>query len=243
MAGELQHPKRVTVVMVDGYRIFNDALSLAFSKTEDIDVFAMVGNCYAAYPVLARIPVDIALIGADIPVNDTLWLAREGKARFSHTRLLVMLANTDPSSIEAMMDAGVTGFLLKTQPLTDMFQAIRLTARGQAMMPAKLLARRTPRPASQQPSDPTLAQSDHAGKMRVTRRELDILAHLSLGLSAIDIANICNITPMTVRTHIRNLMDKLNVHTRLEAVSYALSHGLIPAPVNSSLSRNYSDNT
>lgn len=227
--------------MVDSYRIFTDALSQALSKTEDIDVFAMIGNCYAAYPVLARIPIDIALIGADIPVSDTLWLAREGKARFSHTRLLVTLANTDPSAIEAMMEAGVTGFVLKTQPLTDMFQAIRLTARGQAMMPAKLLTRRAPHPVAKQRPDSAL--SDHAGKIHITRRELDILTHLSLGLSATDIAHICNITPMTVRTHIRNLMDKLNVHTRLEAVSYALSHGIIPMPVDSRLSRNQLENT
>ena len=223
MSGEGEFAKRIAVVIVDDFHLLGDALRVALGGTADIDVVALGNSCYAARAQLAIEPVHVILIGADLPAGDVIWLAREVRMRFPRTQLLLTLADVRHSSFHEFVKSGITGFLLKTQSLAEMLASIRQCAKGQPVIPAPLL------PDALGWLNPS--RSDYAlPAIQLTHRELEILSCLSHDLSVEDIASSCHIAQLTVRTHIRNLLAKLHVHSRLEAVNYAYRHRLIQLP-------------
>ena len=123
------------------------------------------------------------------------------------------------------METGVNGFVLKNRSLSGVIAEIRQAAEGEMVISASLLKELLGRT--------TRASAEHAApadRDSLTPRELEIVTCLARGMSGPDIAAQLNIAPLTVRTHLRNIMEKLGVHSRLEAVSYALRQGLIEPP-------------
>jgi len=142
-----------------------------------------------------------------------------------NTHILVLTSLSDEKTLTQAVEAGVNGFASKERPLSEVIAAIRQAAEGEIAMPTSLLFGLLGRTAR------TRARPVTPTRDPLTPREREILTLLAGGRSGPDIAAALNISPQTVRTHIRNLMDRLGVHSRLEAVSYALSRGLIEPPV------------
>jgi len=124
------------------------------------------------------------------------------------------------------IDLGVSGFVGKNQHLPELMSAIRLAVQGEIAIPASLLLGLLARKSH--PRKQALDVHEHEP---LTPRESEILSCLAKGHSAGEIAEMLNISTLTVRTHIRNLIEKLGVHSRLEAVTYALQKGLIDPPL------------
>jgi DNA-binding NarL/FixJ family response regulator len=104
--------------------------------------------------------------------------------------------------------------------------AIHQVASGEIAIPVSLLLGLLGRKQYRQVRSPI-----NSGHEQLTPREKEILSCLAQGLSGVEIAACLNITPLTVRTHIRNVIEKLGVHSRLEAVTFALREGLIESPL------------
>jgi DNA-binding NarL/FixJ family response regulator len=147
------------------------------------------------------------------------------QAKTPETKIIVLSCLTDENTLIRAIDSGVTGFISKGSPLSKLMSTIRKVAQGEIVLPSSLLfglLRRYPR-------DKAVVSMEEQLWERLTPREQEVLSHLAHGKSGEDIANTLHIAPLTVRTHVRNLMSKLGAHTRLEAVAFGLKNGLIEA--------------
>ena len=128
------------------------------------------------------------------------------------------------------LDAGVAGFMAKQQSLEALLASIRQAAAGEIVVPKSLLRGLLSRAGGSQP----VVIKPHTAPL-LTPREREILALLVEGLSGTEMAAALTIALPTVRTHIGNLMNKLGVHSRLQAATYALKHGLVSNKTNNNL--------
>jgi DNA-binding NarL/FixJ family response regulator len=227
MTESAAQPSPITISIVDDHRVLTDALATIFRSQPDLhmQIVGVAETCAAARELLAQTCPDVLLLDVLLPDGDGLGLVPEFNRACPNTYILVLTALADEKTLMRAVETGVNGFIGKTQPLSQVIAAIRQAAEGEIAMPAGLLQRLLAQTAHLRARPVTPTRSP------LTPREQEILTHLARGKSGQDIAAALNITPLTVRTHIRNLLEKLGVHSRLEAVGYALSRGLIEPPV------------
>ena len=226
MNGGPAQSNTIAVMLVDDHQVLTDALATILRSEPDLRVTGVAGTCAATRELLSRACPDVLLLDVSLPDGDGLSLVPEANRMCPHTHILVLTSLSDEGTLMRAIETGVNGFVAKNRPLSEVITAIREAAEGEIVMPASLLLgvlARTSRPRAGSPTQ--------AGREPLTAREREILVYLARGKSGPDIAVGLNIAPLTVRTHIRNLMEKLGVHSRLEAVSYALRHGLIESPL------------
>jgi DNA-binding NarL/FixJ family response regulator len=192
----------------------------------DLRVVDVAHTCAAARQALARTCPDVLLLDVSLPDGDGLSLVADCNRLCPEAYILVLTSFSDEKTLTRALETGVNGFVAKERPLSEVIQAIRQAAEGEIVMPTSLLLGLLGRlpPARAVSSSP-------AGRALLTPREREILNCLAGGMSGEQIAGELSISLLTVRTHIRNLLEKLGVHARLEAVSYALRHGLIDPPL------------
>jgi DNA-binding NarL/FixJ family response regulator len=175
--------------------------------------------------LVKRITPDVLLLDIHLPDGNGYDLVPKVIEFSPNTHIVVLTSYTDEQTIMRAIDMGVCGFLPKSASLSEFYATIRKAAEGELVMPPHLLVgllRRVQRDRAVISREDTIYE-------RLTPREYEILVCLAAGKSGSVIAKELNITPLTVRTHVRNLMSKLGVHSRLEAVAYGVKHGLIEA--------------
>lgn len=159
---------------------------------------------------------DVTVLGFPRPV--TVDTCSELKASNLKTRVLVLGTSDRPDELVAAVEAGADGYVSSESALTDVVSAIRRLAIGEAWIPPSMLGallgnlirrRRTENAAAEKLG-------------RLSRRERDVLAALTEGLEAQAIADRLFVSPHTVRTHVQRVLQKLEVHSRLEAVALML---------------------
>jgi DNA-binding NarL/FixJ family response regulator len=135
--------------------------------------------------------------------------------RSPDTKVLILTTRSDDWSLSTAVDAGCHGYILKDQTLDELREAVETVARGEAAFAPTVLSRvlRLLRPG--------------AGTELLTARETDVLRRLADGLTTEQIASDLYLSVNTVRNHVNSIIRKLNVHSRLEAVSAAIRRGLI----------------
>lgn len=218
-------PLTTTIMLVDDHQLLTDALTAILHSQPGLRVVGVADSCAAARERIARLQPEVLLLDVSLPDGDGLSLVPDVNRLCPDTYILVLTSFSDEKTLGRAIVTGVNGFVSKERPLSEIIAAIRQAAEGEIVMPTSLLAGllgRLPRSAAE-PG----AQSQ---RELLTPREREILTLLAQGLSGAQIAAELNIAPLTVRTHIRNLLEKLGAHSRLEAVSYALRHGLIEPP-------------
>jgi len=137
------------------------------------------------------------------------------------TQVVILTSDEEESVLRAAVEAGVTGYLSKHEPAALVVQAVRSAARGEALIAPYMLARLLKglnSAAAPRPTSP------------LTPRELAVLCELSLGHDNATTARNLRMSPNTVRTHVQNILSKLNVHSKLEAVSKAVREGWVQIP-------------
>jgi DNA-binding NarL/FixJ family response regulator len=216
----------ITVGIVDDHQVFTEALALVLGHEPDFQVVGLAGGCAAARGLIAHSCPDVLLLDVSLPDGDGLGLVPEIKALCPTTHILVLTALSDEKTLMRAIDTGVSGFVGKNRPVSEVLAAIRQAAEGEIVMPASLLVGLLARVRQ-----PERSRGVTHSPEPLTTREQEILLCLAQGMSSNGIASQLNISPMTVRTHIRNLNGKLGVHSRLEAVTYALHQGLIELPI------------
>jgi DNA-binding NarL/FixJ family response regulator len=222
-----QAPSRtISIILVDDHQLLTDALTAILQSELDLQVVDVADTCAAARDKLSRTCPDVLLLDISLPDGDGLSLVPEFNRLCPGTYILVLTSFSDEKTLTRAIETGVNGFVSKERPLSEVITAIRQAAEGEIVMPTSLLLGllgRMPRTRAE-----PAAQSSHEF---LTPREREILAYLARGMSGAQIAAALSISLQTVRTHIRNLLEKLGAHSRLEAVSYALRHGLIEPPL------------
>ena len=211
--------RQIRVLIVEDHRMFSQALRLALDDEDDIAVTDAVETSGAAVEAALATRPDVVLMDYRLPDGDGIEAARQIKAELPDTRIVMLTAAADDSVLGKAIQAGCSGYLTKDHTIDELTLAVRAAHRGEALISPALLSRLLDRLG-----DRTRPGSD------LTARELEVLRLLAQGLSNQAIATDLGIRLATVRNHVQSIIEKLRVHSKLEAVATALRLGMIQPP-------------
>src|SRR5690349_12589181 len=194
------------------------------AREPDIEVVGVAGSVAQAKE-LARERLDVVLVDYRLPDGTGAEATRAIKARWPAARVVMLTAVNDDETILESIQAGADGYLTKDRAVEDVVSAVRAAHAGETLLPRSVIVGIAQRVA---------AARDRGFERRqiepLTPRELEVLRALAEGLSTPEICDRLFIAPNTLRTHVQNIMCKLRVHSKLEAVAFALRHRLVEPP-------------
>ncbi len=209
------------VLLVDDHAAFREPLAFMFDREPEFEVVAQAGSLTEARRDLELI--DLAVVDLDLPDGDGTELIGELRAANPQSMVLVLTASVDREAYGRAVEAGAAGVLNKSARIMEVIEAARCLAEGKALLSGdevvellRLTAQRRER--------------DHEARLAIeqlTPRELEVLQALADGLSDKEIAERLYVGSGTVRSHVVNIFGKLGVHSRLQALLFAVRHGLI----------------
>jgi DNA-binding NarL/FixJ family response regulator len=216
-------PDAISLLLVDEHQMFTEALSRLLANEADLIPQAAVSSISEAIVECTTRPPDVALV--DLRVRDMDGVAGILAIRrvSPRTAVVVVTDSGDTRAITSAVQAGARGYVVKTRPVEELLTVIRQAATGEMGLSAADV--------------PTVIGRLHAARLResearrtfgrLTAREGQILVLLAYGRSTSETAAELHISPLTVRSHVKSILAKLGVHSKLEAVSYALRNGLV----------------
>ncbi|WP_026422031.1 response regulator [Actinokineospora inagensis] len=212
----------ITVLLADDHALFRSGLRAVLDTQPDLTCVGEAADGEAAVELAARLTPDVAVLDVRMPRLDGLAAVGPILAN-GHTRVLVLTTYDLDEYVYRGLQAGVSGFLLKSLPPEEMVSAIRVAARGDALIDPSVTKRLAARfTDSLRPA--------HAGPDRLTSREREVLLLVADALSNAEIAVRLNIGEETVKTHVSRVLAKLDLRDRVHAVVYAHRHGLVQGP-------------
>ncbi len=219
--GVTQAPIRVLVV--DDHAVFCEGLATILRLEPDIEVVGKGGSVREAVQSAKVLQPDVVLLDVHMADGSGVDAAAQIKKERPQTQVVILTSDDDEAVLRAAVQAGVTGYLSKHEPAAQVVQAVRSAARGEALIAPYMLARLLhglAEPGRPLPVSP------------LTPREIAVLTELSLGHDNATVARSLRMSPNTVRTHVQNILSKLSVHSKLEAVSKAVREGWIEIAQN-----------
>lgn len=212
-------------MLVEDHASFRQALAFMFEREEEFVVAGQAGTLAEAYEFLREAPdgADVAIVDLALPDGDGFGLIEELASAGRGVTTLVLSASLEPARFAHAVEAGASGVLHKAAAISDIVGAVRRLKAGEAMLlPNEIIAML--RMVSRKRQEENEAQK---AIDRLTPRERQVLQALAEGLDSKDIARKLKITVETERTHVVNILNKLGVHSRLQALVFAARHGVV----------------
>ena len=216
----------ITLAMIEDHQLLVDSLGLMLRYEDDIQFMGSAASLSDGIDLVRTCTPEVLLLDVGLPDGNGLDLIPEIVETSPKTNIVVLTSLSDEATLMRVVDSGISGFVSKNSQLSDLLATIRKAAEGEIVIPTSLLMGLLMR----MPRDKAAAFREEKGWERLTLREQEILGMLAMGKSGNEIADELHIAPLTVRTHIRNLMSKMGVHSRLEAVAFGLKNGIIEPP-------------
>jgi DNA-binding NarL/FixJ family response regulator len=218
--------KHIRVLLVDDHQLLTGSLSALLSREPDMEVVGVAGSVADA-KALAKDRVDVVLMDYRLPDGTGAEATRAIKARWPAARVVMLTAVNDDETILESIQAGADGYLTKDRAVDEVVSAVRAAHAGETLLPRSVIVGIAQR---------VVAARDRGTERRqiepLTPRELEVLKALTEGLSTPEICERLFIAPNTLRTHVQNIMGKLRVHSKLEAVAFAIRNRLVEPPRN-----------
>jgi len=209
------------VLLVDDHLSFRQPLAFMLSREPTITVIGQAGTVAEARQYFLQ--VDIALVDLNLPDGEGEGLIRALKSVNPGAKALVLTASDSDTAMAQAVEAGAEGVLHKSRPIEEVIAAIgRLDAGEHLISPMETIALLR-LVAHQREQDRTA----RAAIDRLTRREREVLQALSGGLHDREIAERLHVSTETIRTHMVNILHKLGVDSRMEALLFAMRHRLV----------------
>jgi two-component system, NarL family, response regulator LiaR len=218
-----QHPDTIKILIADDHRTFAEALKMALAQEPGIKVTAVVHDGDQAVEISRKKHPDIVLMDVAMPRTDGIAATKEIKRERPDTRVVMLSAYEEDHTVARAIDAGASGFLSKLSPMKDVARSIRAAYRGEPLIEPQEVRRILSHLRRRRAQD----SADRSRVDRLSPRETEILQGLANGLSPEQLAERMGISRNTLRTHVQNILFKLKVHSKLEALSLAIRHGKV----------------
>ena len=212
------------ILLVEDHASFRQALAFMFEREPEFIVAGQAGSLAEARAFMRKVPdgIDVAVVDLALPDGDGFGLIEE-LASHPDVMTLVLSASLEPSRFARAVEAGAAGVLHKSAAIGEVVEAVRRLKSGEALLsPAEVIEML--RMVSRKRQEEYEAQR---AIENLTPREKQVLQALAEGLDSKDIAEKLHITIETERTHMVNILGKLDVHSRLQALVFAARHGLV----------------
>jgi DNA-binding NarL/FixJ family response regulator len=211
------------VLLVDDHRMFADALDALLAATEGVD---SMGTVPSGEEMLERCSTgcpDVVLMDIDLPGMDGIEATKRLRQICPDAQIVAITALQSGDLMARAIEAGASGFVPKTQAADELLEVIHRAAAGEIVVPTKDLAG-----TLQRLQESKVVRADALQLVdRLTAREVEILQAIADGSSTDQIAVSLFVSPHTVNSHVRSILTKLRVHSKLDAVLFGLRQGLI----------------
>lgn len=215
----------IRVLIVDEHRMFGEALSRFLAGEEGVAWTAAATSPDEAFALCRAHEPHVVLIGVSFLDGYGTERLRELRREFGGTRVLIVTPTATRGSVAGALEAGASGCVLSTDPPDRLVELVRRAAAGEIVLPESQVA------AVVRRLDDDRGKLAGRGMMpRLTAREREVLEKLADGRSTEEVAGELHVSPLTVRSHVKSILAKLGVHSKLQAVTYALRNGLVGAP-------------
>ena len=214
----------IRVLIADDQALFRRGLFVVLGTEEQIEVVAEADNGDDAVARAEELAPDVVLMDVRMPRVSGIEAARRIRDTLPSTKILMLTVSDEEDDLYEAVKAGANGYLLKEISVEEVAEAVRAVVQGQSLispsMASKLLnefnslARRA-------------SQQEQLAVPGLTARELEVLRLVAKGMSNKDVAEELVISENTVKNHVRNILEKLHLHSRMEAVMYAVRQRLL----------------
>ena len=209
----------VRILIVDDHGVLRAGLRALLEDEPDFQVVGEAADGEEGLRQAEALKPDIVLMDISMPGVDGIEATRRVHASLPNTRVLLLTVHEDKSLLREAIQSGASGYILKRAVESELINAIRAVGRGELYV----------HPAMTRALLPDLPQEQaiQARSDSLTAREVEVLKLIALGHTNRQIAEKLHLSIRTVETHRANLMDKLDLHSRVELVRYANQHGLL----------------
>jgi DNA-binding NarL/FixJ family response regulator len=212
------------VLIVDDHALFRRGLQMVLEQESDIDVVGEAADGHEAVEKAQELMPDVVLMDVRMPKRTGIEATQEIRDLLPHAKILMLTISDEEADLYDAIKAGASGYLLKEISIEEVADAIRSVWAGQSRispsMASKLL---TEFAAMSKRTD----EKRQVPAPRLTDREMEVLSLVAEGLNNREIGQRLFISENTVKNHIRNILEKLHLHSRMEAVVYAVREKLL----------------
>lgn len=214
----------ISIFIVDDVRLLREGLVSLLGEQQEIIIVGAAASGSTALEQIIELRPDVALVDIGLPGKDGLSVTQALRRESPEVKVLILGISDFADEIMACIEAGAAGYVLKEASFDHLVDSIRAIHHGESLCSPRIVASlfsRVAEMASEHP--PSVIQNS----LKLTSRELEIINEIADGLSNKEIARRLVIEPQTVKNHIHNILDKLQLHSRLEAVAYARDRNLL----------------
>ena len=208
----------IKVLLVDDHEMVRLGVSAYLSVQEDIEVIAQAENGKIGVEKALELKPDITLMDLVMPVMDGIEATKEILSKWKEAKIIIVTSFIDDEKVYPAISAGAKSYLLKTSSASEIAQAIRDTYRGEGVFEKEV---------SEKLEHRHEVEEEFRLYEELTSREKEVLLLIAQGKSNQEIADECFITLKTVKTHVSNILSKLQVEDRTQATIYAFKHYLV----------------
>jgi len=211
---------KLTVLIADDHPLVREALHQALDGERDMEVVAEAGDGAEAVKLASELKPDVAVMDIVMPKLNGIEATRKIKEIAPQIAILILTAYDDDEYVLGLLDAGAAGYLLKSARGCDLAGAIRAVKSGESVLHPKIIAKLLKRAM-------TAPVKERKASDLLSERELEVLRLVTLGMSNKEIAEKLFLSQRTVKAHLTNIFNKLNVASRSEAIVKGLQWGLV----------------
>ncbi|HEY4414928.1 MAG TPA: response regulator transcription factor [Verrucomicrobiae bacterium] len=202
---------KIRILIADDHYIVRLGLIALVSTEADMEVVAEAADGAQALELYSGCQPDLALLDMRMPIKNGIEATREIRDKYPFARILMLTAFDGDEEIHKALQAGAQGYVFKNSSGEKLIPALRAVLAGQRWIPKEVASRLASRKSFE----------------KLTGREVEVLRELAKGLANKEIAEMLNISEHTVKDHLKNILGKLRVADRTEAVTTAIQRGII----------------
>jgi DNA-binding NarL/FixJ family response regulator len=215
----------IRVLVVDDQELFRRGITMLLAAEPGIEVVGEAGDGMEGAALAESMAPDVVLLDVRMPRRSGIEACVDIKQTVPSAKILMLTVSDEEADLYEAVKSGASGYLLKDSSIDEVAQAVRVVNDGQSLispsMAAKLIDefKQLARPEREQ-----------VPGLRLTDRELQVLKLVAKGMNNREISKQLYISENTVKNHVRNILEKLQLHSRMEAVMYAVREKLFELP-------------
>jgi DNA-binding NarL/FixJ family response regulator len=201
----------MTLLLIDDHELFRDGLRAVLSTRADFKVIGEAGTVADGFTAYQKHLPDVTLLDLKMPDGTGLEVLGRIRTHSPQARVLMLTTYDGDEDIHRAISSGASGYLLKSIPSAQLFEAIKAVHEGRRYFPPAVKERLAEREAFEE----------------LTPREIEVLSLIAKGMSNKNIASVLKASEFTIKSHVRNILAKLGVEARTEAAMIGIQRGVI----------------